>query len=209
MGHPQYVTIGIVMPTRSLRRDAGRPRDPRIDDAVLAAARRLLTTKGYAGFSIADLSDAAGTTKPAIYRRWPSKAHVVHEAAFPADARMNLPPASGPLEDQVRSMVVGALAVFSTPAAQAALPGLVAELAADPALHARLLGRLRDTVQAPLAGRLEEAVVEGMVRADVDVESFIELLAGTVVLALLTRSDQLGESWIDRTAALITRGIRA
>jgi AcrR family transcriptional regulator len=197
------------MSTRSLRRDAGRPRDPRIDAAVLVATRRLLTTKGYAGFSVADLAHAAGTTKPAIYRRWPSKAHVVHEAVFPADARMELPPAAGPLEDQVRSMVAGALAVLSTPAAQAALPGLVAELAADRALHARLLGRLRNTVQAPLAGRLEKAVAEGMVRADVDVDSFIELLAGTVVLALLTRSDQLGEDWVDRTAALITRGIRA
>jgi AcrR family transcriptional regulator len=197
------------MSTRSLRRDAGRPRDPRIDDAVLVATRRLLTSKGYAGFSVADLAGAAGTTKPAIYRRWPSKAHVVHEAVFPADARMELPPAAGPLEDQVRSMVAGALAVLSTPGAQAALPGLVAELAADPALHARLLGRLRDTVQTPLAGRLEEAVDQGMVRADVDVDSFIELLAGTIVLALLTRSDQLGDDWVDRTAALITRGIRA
>ena len=134
---------------------------------------------------------------------------MVHEAAFPADARMDLPAATGPLEDQVRSMVAGALVVFSTPAAQAALPGLVAELAADPALHARLLERLRDTVQEPLARRLEEAVVQGMVRADVDVASFIELLAGTIVLALLTRSDQLGEDWVDHTAALITRGIRA
>jgi AcrR family transcriptional regulator len=197
------------MPTRSVRRDAGRPRDPRIDDAVLAAARRLLATKGYAGFSVADLAQAAGTTKPAIYRRWPSKAHVVHEAVFPADARMVLPEATGPLEDQVRAMVAGALAAFSTPAAKAALPGLVAELAADPALHARLLERLQETVQAPLARRLEEAIVHGMVRADVDVDSFIELLAGTVVLALLTRSDQLGVEWIDRTAAMITRGIRA
>ena len=197
------------MPTRSLRRDAGRPRDPRIDDAVLVATRRLLTTKGYAGFSVADLADAAGTTKPAIYRRWPSKAHVVHEAVFPADARMELPPAAGPLEDQVRSMVASALAVLSTPAARAALPGLVAELAADPALHARLLGRLHDTMHVPLASRLEEAVKQGMVRADVDADSFIELLAGTVVLALLTRSDQLDDAWVDRTAALITRGIRA
>jgi hypothetical protein len=37
----------------------------------------------------------------------------------------------------------------------------------------------------------------------------VEVVAGTTFLALLTRGNALDDSWIDRTAALITRGISA
>jgi hypothetical protein len=37
----------------------------------------------------------------------------------------------------------------------------------------------------------------------------VEVVAGTTFLALLTRGDALDGSWVDRTAALITRGISA
>ncbi len=35
----------------------------------------------------------------------------------------------------------------------------------------------------------------------------VEVVAGTTFLALLTRGDALDESWVNRTAALIARGI--
>ena len=71
---------------------AGRPRDQRIDDAVLAATAELLQEVGYAGLSIAAVAARAGTHKPAIYRRWPTKAQLVHEAAFPDEGRARSSP---------------------------------------------------------------------------------------------------------------------
>src|SRR4051795_11981162 len=73
-----YVTLSFVMTT-----DLGRPRDPRIDDSVLRATVELLGASGYADLSVDAIAKRAGTSKPAIYRRWPSKAHLVHEAVFP------------------------------------------------------------------------------------------------------------------------------
>ena len=63
---------------------AGRPRDPRIDAAILRATTDLLVEIGYSNLTMAAVADRAGTTKTALYRRWSSKAELVHEAAFPA-----------------------------------------------------------------------------------------------------------------------------
>ena len=39
---------------------------------------------GYSNLTMAAVAERAGTTKTALYRRWSSKAELVHEAAFPA-----------------------------------------------------------------------------------------------------------------------------
>ncbi|MEO8107998.1 MAG: helix-turn-helix domain-containing protein, partial [Actinomycetes bacterium] len=54
-------------------RPAGRPRDAGIDHSVLAATRRQLAASGFAALSVAAVAFEAGTTRPAIYRRWPTK----------------------------------------------------------------------------------------------------------------------------------------
>jgi len=52
----------------------GRARDATIDARVLAAARRHLSLYGYGGMSLAAVAQEAGTTRQALYRRWPTKA---------------------------------------------------------------------------------------------------------------------------------------
>ena len=82
----------------------GRPRDPRIVGAVLKATVDLLGETGYADLSVDAIAKRAGTSKPAIYRRWPSKAHLVHEAVFPIGEATALPD-TGSLAGDVRAMV--------------------------------------------------------------------------------------------------------
>ena len=84
-----------------MRPDLGRPRDLRIDEAVLRATVELLGKSGYADLSVDAIARRAGTSKPAIYRRWPSKAHLVHEAAFPINEATELPD-TGSLAGDVR-----------------------------------------------------------------------------------------------------------
>src|SRR5262249_39630713 len=83
-----YDTVGSVMKaepsTVGKGPGAGRPRDPRIDAAILRAAADLLVEIGYSNLTMAAVAERAGTTKTALYRRWSSKAELVHEAAFPA-----------------------------------------------------------------------------------------------------------------------------
>src|SRR6188768_2552984 len=127
-----------------MKAQSGRPRNPRIDEAVLKAAAELVVEVGYADLTIAAIAERAGTSKPAIYRRWPSKAHLLHEAAFPAEAdRLSLPDT-----------------------------GLMAEFAADPALHPALLERFGGVWKA-FRDRIVIAAERGEVRADTDPDVLI------------------------------------
>jgi len=188
--------------------ELGRPRDKRIDSAVMRSTVELLAETGYADLSVDAIARRAATSKPAIYRRWPSKAHLVHEAVFPISDATALPD-TGSLGGDVREMVSRTADVLTTPAARAALPGLVGEMAADLTLHSALLERFGDILSRGLNDRLADAVERGEVRPDVTPAEMVEVVAGTTFLALLTRGDGLDDSWIDRTAALITRGISA
>ena len=186
--------------------EIGRPRNPRIDDAVLRATVELIGETAYAELTVGAIAARAGTSKPAIYRRWPSKAALVHEAVFPLDASTELPD-TGTLFGDLREMLRRTLAVLSAPAARAALPGLVGEMAADPALHTALLERFGDILVHGLGEYLDAAVARGEVRAEVTATDLAESIAGVTFLALLSRGEAPDDAWIERTTTLIARGI--
>jgi AcrR family transcriptional regulator len=188
--------------------DFGRPRDPRIDGAVLRATVELLAETGYSGLLVSAIAERAATSKPAIYRRWPSKAHLVHEAVFPIGAATEIPD-SGGLCDDLREMVRRTMAVLTTPAARAALPGLVGEMAADPTLHSALLERFGDIITGGLAERLERAAARGEVRGGITAAELASAMAGITLLSLLTRPTELDDAWVDRTTMLLLKGIGA
>lgn len=186
--------------------ELGRPRDPRIDAAVLDATVELLAVTGYPGLLVSAIARRAGTSKPAIYRRWPSKAHLVHEAVFPIGAATEIPD-TGSLRQDLREMVCRTMEVLSTPAARAALPGLIGEMATDPTLHAALLERFSGLIGGGLSDLLAKAAARGEVRPDVTAPELAEALAGVTLLGLLTRAAALDDAWIDRTTTLLLRGI--
>jgi AcrR family transcriptional regulator len=188
--------------------DFGRPRDPRIDDAVLCATVEILAETGYPGLLVSAIAERAGTSKPAIYRRWPSKAHLVHEAVFPIGAATTIPD-TGSLPEDLREMVRRTMAVLTTPAARAALPGLVGEMAADSTLHSALLERFADIIAGGLAEWLERAAASSEVRADVTAAELAAAIAGITLLGLLTRVTELDDAWVDRTTTLLLKGISA
>lgn len=61
------------------RRGRGRPRDGDIDMAVGRVVWELLDEQGYEGLTFDAVAERAGCSRPALYRRWPSKrAMVLH-----------------------------------------------------------------------------------------------------------------------------------
>ena len=53
-------------------RPIGRPRDERVDRAILRATLELIAERGVHGFRTEDVAARAGVGKGAIYRRHPS-----------------------------------------------------------------------------------------------------------------------------------------
>lgn len=192
-----------------MSREIGRPRDARIDGAVLDAAERLLTEVGYADLTVAAIADLAGTSRPAVYRRWPTKAHLVHEATF-RTAVASERPRTGVLATDVRELVRRTAELLTTPLARLAVPGLIAEAAADPTLHARLLERFSAEGWGGFEAYMSTAADAGLVRPDLDAATVMELVIGAALVAMLVRGpDGLTDDWVDRATAVALQGIRA
>lgn len=187
---------------------AGRPRDPRIDAAILTATAELLVQIGYANLTLAAVAERAGTTKSALYRRWSSKAELAHEAAFPVAPTALVSPA-GDIAADVRAMIAAARDVFTSPVVRAALPGLVADMSADPELNARVLARFAALFDA-VRTRLREAVARGEVQPDVDPDRLVELIGGATLLRMLLRpEEELDDDWVQQTTAIVAHGVVA
>lgn len=174
---------------------------------MLRAAEELVVEVGYADLTVGAIAERAGTTKPAVYRRWPGKAYLVHEAAFP-DLAPGPAPDDGPLADDVRTMVAACRDVFARPVARAALPGLLAEVVGDPVLNAAVLARFRAGTWGAMHDRLVRAVESGEARPGVDPDVLIETVGGATLLALLNRPDGvLGDDWVESLSALLLGGL--
>jgi AcrR family transcriptional regulator len=186
---------------------AGRPRDRRIDEGVIQATLELLTEVGYGRLTIAAVAARAGTTKPAVYRRWRTKSRLVHEAVFPDEGQVFIPDTDD-IEADLTSMVRAAVELFSRPGARAAIPGLLGEFVVDPTLHAKLLERFAGVVWEPMRARIDRATERGQVRGGVDASVVLDLVGGAALLALLTRSlADLDETWVRSTVAILLKGI--
>ena len=185
---------------------AGRPRDPRIDAAILRATADLLVEIGYSNVTMAAVAERAGTTKTALYRRWSSKAELVHEAAFPSTPTA-MQAAPGDIAADLRAMVEATRDVFISPVVRAALPGLLAEMSADTELSGRVMARFSDVFGA-VHTRLNDAIDRGEVRAGVDPGRLVDLIGGATLLALLQAPENLASpAWVDSTAAILLRGV--
>ncbi|MGD1241920.1 TetR/AcrR family transcriptional regulator [Mycobacterium seoulense] len=186
-------------------RSQGRPRDTRIDEAVLAATVELLEEIGYTRLTIPLVAARAGATPPAVYRRFPTKVELVYEAVFPTPPSAELPLTGDPA-DVVRTLIEATIDLFSRPAVHTALSGLMAELPSEPGLSARLLSRLQGSTYLLLQRYLDEAAAEGRAAGDVDARVLVDMIGGTVVMALANER-VLDDAWVEQNTALIANGL--
>jgi AcrR family transcriptional regulator len=186
----------------------GRTRDERIDTAVLAAARTLLDAKGYAGLTIGQVAASAGIHRPAIYRRWPSKRHLV--AAVVADLLGLEPtPDTGELRaDLIRSMRELVAALRDTSLGRV-LPALVADLATDPELREQLWSTVFGPRRETTARALRAAIDRGEIDPGTDIDFVLDAVAAPIyfraLFGHLPLSDELADHSVDTVLAAIHR----
>ncbi|WP_341254700.1 TetR family transcriptional regulator [uncultured Dietzia sp.] len=193
----------------------GRPRDGRIDAAIITATRELIHETGYPALTLSAIAARAGTTTAALYRRWSSKAQLVHEAVLEAEVIpvFELPDGAGggassaggagaavgdPQAD-IRALVETVRVLFARPEVRVALPGLIADTVADPDLHARMIARLAGNLPA-FESRFGRAR-----RSDDHLPVLAEVVAGAAIFRLLVSPDAaLDDEWVEELTALIT-----
>jgi AcrR family transcriptional regulator len=185
-------------------RKPGRARDPDIDARVLAVASRHLSALGYEAMSLAAVAQEAGTTRQALYRRWPDKASLAADALLAAaDAHQEAASAS-PLADLSAELADFQRGV-SRPG-RLSLVGTMLQDATAPEARARYQARVIAPRRARIRAILERARQLGMIDADADLEVAVSLCTGSWYARALAGQPP-PENWPDRTAALVWRAV--
>jgi AcrR family transcriptional regulator len=154
----------------------GRPRDARIDTEVVTAVIGVLQRDGYSAVTIDGIAKEVGRARSSLYRRWPSKRHLV---AYAVVGELGENPAAdtGTLRGDLLSAVTTLWRAFRGPLGHA-LAGLVADMAHD----AALASSIRREVMAPRRRSMREAIERARARREardeMDVEVLLDMLTG-------------------------------
>lgn len=184
----------------------GRPRDARADRAIIEAVLELLVEQGYSRLTMDSVARRAGVARATVYRRWPSKAYLVHEVVFPESEDTELPE-TGNLVDDLELFVHGAAALFARPEVLAAMPGLMAEIQADPAVGDQLRGRLDAAARERFRGLVARAVERGAATPEVDADVVFDTVVGSLVFSLLRTGNVQRQGYVDELVRLMTAGV--
>ncbi len=168
-------------------RPPGRPRSDATRQAILDASAHLLETESYDKISIERIAAEAKVGKQSIYRWWGGKADVVL-AAYTERVLPRLPPrqptddALGDLEDFLRRLFQS----VSAPLVRRTMQGLLAEAQLDADFRIKFYGVFVASRRTLFRQVLRHGVGLGQFRADLDVETTIDMLNGAFWYRLLS-----------------------
>ena len=182
--------------------DIGRPRDPDMDRAILRAAIELLSEVGYVRVTVAEVARRAGVSKPAIYRRWSQKSQLVVEAMV-TQIRPGKDNDSGSAAGDLVALTDELIDVLTRTPLGRVLPGLVAEMAADPVLAASY----RDLIIKPnlrhWRAAVERGIASGELSVDTDVDFVLNALVGPLYFSLLITGEPIAAGYARAAVNLV------
>jgi AcrR family transcriptional regulator len=154
----------------------GRPRDTRIDKEVVAAVLNALKSGGYEAVTIDGIARHVGRARSSLYRRWPSKRHLVVYAVV-SELGENPATDTGSVRGDLEAAVGTLLRAFRGPLGRA-LAGLVADMARDAALAFTIRRHVLAPRRRSMREAIERAQVRGEARDGLDVELVLDMLTG-------------------------------
>ena len=166
--------------TTTGRRTAGRPRDPRVDDAVAAATLELLAEEGFASLTVEHIAARAGVGKAGVYRRWPDKEAIVL-AALSLGGERPAAPDTGSLRGDLTTYLT-ALVRF-----RALHLDAVAALSGEALASERIGDAFRERVAGPVIEGLRGIFARAVERGEQPPSADVALLASLPVAMLFTR----------------------
>ena len=188
-------------------RAKGRPRDCRIDDAVVDAAVETLAAVGFGRFSVEEVAARAGVAKTTIYRQFAGRDALLAAAL----QRLNdeLPPV--PDMGQVRERLHAALDAVRSSCSTSRGPILDhANASGDP----QVMTLVHDLVLEPrrriLVQIIDEGIASGELRSDLDSHAAVACLVGPMLfLRAWGRFGRELDQPVDRILGLVLEGIGA
>lgn len=190
------------MPEPSANRRSERSRR-----AVLDAAAKLLTERGYTAITIDGIAAEARVGKATIYRWWPTKASIFMELYAELAAAVTPPADTGSVLEDLSLLLRGAFKLYRETAAGLALAGIVAEAQSNATISRIVRNDFAPSRRQIIVAILERGVARGEISTDVDLELVSEVVAGASWYCVLVGSGQLTDKHATRLTRTILAGI--
>ena len=187
-------------------RPMGRPRDSRVDRAILEATRELIGERGVHDFRTEDVAVRAGVGKGAIYRRYPSKDELVTAAVGAlVDEEIRVPD-TGSTRSDLLALMGEAVELYRGSLPGRLMPSLVSAMAQRPELARAVRDGFLAGRRAALAHVLRRGIERGDLRSDLDLEFALDVFGGPLCYRLLITGGPIDEQLAEAVAELILRG---
>ncbi|MFI5757267.1 TetR/AcrR family transcriptional regulator [Streptomyces sp. NPDC051569] len=175
--------------------------------AILYAAAEELAERGYGRLTLDAVARRAQVSRPALYRRWPSK-HALTQALVASVEDNTADYDTGSLAGDVTAFLSAVDAGLRHPLAARIVPDLLVEALRDTDLGETLLV-LRDTRRARASGIIDRAVERGELSADTDREMALDLLVAPLYWRLAMVRTPTDPDYLARLAGVILTAISA
>lgn len=185
-------------------RQVGRRRDGTIDSRILEVARHHFAMYGYESLSVAAIAQEAGTTRQALYRRWPDKARLVDAIIAGMLDTDVIVPSNDPFRDLVLE-----LSDFQHGVSQKgrlSLVGTMLQETTSPTARAKYQAQVIAPRRERIRVILQRAIGLGLLDVDADLEIALTMCTGSWYGRALAGS-AVPREWPLRTTKLVWRAL--
>lgn len=162
----------------------GRTRDEDARVRILDAAFELVGARSPGQVTINEIAEAADVAKQTIYRWWPSRTAVILDALVEGTMRATPFRESERPRDDFEHHLGAVIELFNSPTGSI-IRELVAESQSDPTIAEEFRERFWGPRRVLSLARLQRAIHQGQVRADVDAELVLDAIYGPLWVRLM------------------------
>ncbi|MFC9499103.1 TetR/AcrR family transcriptional regulator [Streptomyces sp. NPDC056975] len=188
-------------------RGPGRPREERVTGAALNAVVALIAEQGMGAVTMDAVAARAGVSKPAMYRRWPTKQDLVIAAAESRIGPLSIPD-MGDFRAELRTVLTARMEAYRVPGVDRLIAGVIgsaAEAGAERSAYGAYTARgMGETMRI-----LERGIARGDVRPDIDVHAAATLVASSLVFRMVGEHQLPDEQLVDAVVDLVGRAVAA
>jgi len=186
------------------KRAPGRPRSLASEEAIINATSRLLRTHGFSGLTLSRVAARARASKSTIYRRWPTKEHLI-VAAFNRWPVL-VPHDSGGVLEDLMDLHAQSMRHLRRGGLKGVMPKLIAARAEEPAL-ASVLDPLMERRYDPVRTILRRAIERGQLPKNTDVELAVHMIMDITAARLYFTSSGTSQPAIRKMFRVLLKGL--
>lgn len=190
------------------RKRPGRPRSKKSHRAILSATREILIESGVHGLTIEGVAAKAKVGKTTIYRHWQSKEDLIAEAFGSIADEIDIPDTGNAINDLTTVLNDMVEVATNVTRSTTAFKRILASLVESPALMNVYKNQFILPRRDALKQIIEKGIKLGQIREDIQIDSLIDIVAGSYFYTVMVNDDQISaREWLRKIKPIIMEGI--